>query len=249
VANSFTMIMPGALGGDLARSAMVLGEVDRQRTATMLSIVLDRAVGMLSIVLLAAGAVLLSPHMPRRALMLWLTCGMLALMVLLLAALRSAWVFRVLEMLSARTGRYAARLQGILAELHHAVRAAERQPLRMAGALLLCFPIHLLWFCIAFALARHLGMQVSFLAISLATALVWLVTVVPVSLAGVGVRELSYVYVLAPYGVSAEAATALSLTQFAVMIITACMGIPLILAVRTRHAPRHDVQGGAHDAP
>jgi uncharacterized membrane protein YbhN (UPF0104 family) len=229
VANSCAIVLPGALGGDFARAALVLHELPQARAGVMVSMVVDRMVGMTSIVLMAVAAILLSPQAPQRAPLLCAAAVALLLLAGAFLAARSAAACRVLCAWAAHTGRVAQRSIAAITAAHAAVVAIGRAPLRVLAALALCVPIHLLWFAVVYLLARQLHLGISFLTAGLATAIVWLITTVPVSLAGLGVRELSYVYILGLYGVAADGATALSLAQFAIMVISALLGIPCML--------------------
>jgi uncharacterized membrane protein YbhN (UPF0104 family) len=63
------------------------------------------------------------------------------------------------------------------------------------------------------------GIQVSFIGIMNSMSLLSLVLLIPITLAGFGQRELSLVYLLGLYGVSAEIAVAFSLMQFALYFL------------------------------
>ena len=58
--------------------------------------------------------------------------------------------------------------------------------------------------------------------------LVWIITAIPLSLGGIGVREWSFVGLLSYQGVEAEKAVTLSLVLFLLTIITGLSGIPFI---------------------
>ncbi|GEM_PF-1635487 len=246
VANTFTLLMPGALGGDLVRAALVLDEVRQERAALMVSIVVDRVVGLTSIMLLAVAAILASPQVPHKTVLLAAVAAALAALACALALVRRDATRRVLCAWASHAGRLAPRCVAAVAAAHAAVVAISGKRVRVLSALLLCIPIHLLWFVIVYLLARHLNIAISFLTACSVTALVWLITTLPLSLAGVGVRELSYVYLLGMYGVSADAATALSLAQFAIMVVSALLGIPFIVHMG-RPAPHPVPHGDPHD--
>jgi glycosyltransferase 2 family protein len=74
-----------------------------------------------------------------------------------------------------------------------------------------------------YIVAKALRLSVTFAALSIATPLVTLVSLLPISLGGVGVREAGYVFFLAPFGLTAGEATSLSLVSGLVQ-----MGLRLI---------------------
>ena len=99
----------------------------------------------------------------------------------------------------------------------------------MLAAFILCFVIHSIWFYAVYLIAQNLGIPTSFMSLSMITAISWLVTAVPISFGGLGVRELSYVVMLCSQGVDETAAAALSLAQFGIGLIVAVFSIPFIM--------------------
>ena len=60
----------------------------------------------------------------------------------------------------------------------------------------------------------------------------WLITALPISIGGVGVRELSLIWLLGMFGVSSEQAVTLSLLVYINTILIALLALPLLLDVR-----------------
>jgi hypothetical protein len=84
------------------------------------------------------------------------------------------------------------------------------------------------------AIARCLGIGLSFASAVVALTLVTLATLVPISIAGFGIREGSYVVLLGGIGISATDATAISLTTVLVLFIASLPGAFLLV----RHGMR-----------
>lgn len=82
-------------------------------------------------------------------------------------------------------------------------------------------------------LALALGLQVDFVTLAWIRTLVTFAVILPVSVAGFGVRELTFVALLAPYGVMPAEAVALGLLMFARGLIFAVIG-GVVEAVRLR---------------
>ena len=91
--------------------------------------------------------------------------------------------------------------------------------------------------------AESLGVDLSFFSWVVIVPPVTLIQLVPVSLAGWGVRELGFVFVLAGFGIPAEAALAASLLVGLCMIVVGLPGGLLWLTgwdVTRATAPRAD---------
>jgi uncharacterized membrane protein YbhN (UPF0104 family) len=98
----------------------------------------------------------------------------------------------------------------------------------MLAALLLSFPIHGLWFLMVWLIGRDIGADISLALVSLVTIIVWVATLLPLSIAGIGVRELGFVYLLGQYGVDTAQAMMLGLFQSFVLLLFALAGLPIL---------------------
>lgn len=84
---------------------------------------------------------------------------------------------------------------------------------------LLTATAYALYFFICFLLLKALGIDIPFLTVSFITALMSLVLLIPISIAGFGPREITLVFLLERYGVCAEDALSFSLLQFAIFFL------------------------------
>ena len=73
-------------------------------------------------------------------------------------------------------------------------------------------------------LAAALNIRVSFITLGWVRSLITLLQMLPISLAGLGVREASSVWVLGKYGVPEAQALGLGLTQFALLVCICMLG-------------------------
>ncbi len=77
----------------------------------------------------------------------------------------------------------------------------------------------LLGVLVFYQLALSLGMDISFVAMGWVRCAVVLITMVPITIAGLGVREGALIFLLRPYGVQDDQAVALSILVFAVTVL------------------------------
>lgn len=236
ISYTFNLFMPGALGGDLARGVFVFKEVDRNRGSNVIAILVDRAIGLASILLMGALACVAAPQLPHR----WTYMGILLVVIGLFAAAvvlaGSQLLRRIAAALFRRLGRAGQGGLRLLDVWHQALDYYKANPRRVAAALLLCAPIHVSWFVVSYLLALHIGIDISFLALATVTSLVWVASAVPITFSGIGVREISFVFLLGPLGVSAEAATAFGLSCFLTTVLLGLLGAPFVVLGRPRPA-------------
>lgn len=230
------LISPGTLGFDVARGAMLGKEVEENQARHVISVLSDRIVGFFSVILFGNLALWVAPTFPSREKyfvpLLLLLLGFVA--GLLVAT--SGVLYRLLQRIFGALGGVGQRLLGVL-ELWMEIAAFFRANLgRVLVALALCFVIHMAWFLLAYLIAQEMGLHLSFFVIATVTALSWVVLMLPITVMGLGVNELSFVFLLSFQGIPAESATALSLHMFALLLVMAILCIPLLWFLPLRAA-------------
>ncbi len=228
ISATFNLFLPGALGGDIARSLMLYNTDSPKRFTHILSIAADRYVGMVSILTVGLVAILCLPAESRRVEYLAIILIFFVMMVC------GVWIVtsESLPKLTRRVLVDGGRARRLILNLHDRVRSVMEFYLhekgRVAGAFALCLPIHLITFGILYAFALSDKIPISFLTLSAVFSIIWVVSAIPISISGLGLRELSFVYLLSLQGVTAEVATALSLQYFGINVLIGVLGAPLL---------------------
>jgi glycosyltransferase 2 family protein len=210
----FNQVLPSGVGGDAVR-AWRCHRLGIGAGAAIRSLILDRVSGyMVTVVLFAAGLPvllhILSDTRQRYGVVLLLgaaLCGLLALFLI--------------DYLPRRLLRF--RLFAELAVLSREGRRLFGRPTRSGAVIGLAAATVGLTILAFMLVAQSLGVDLSFLSWLVIVPPVSLIQLVPVSLAGWGLRELGFVVVLAGFGVPAEAALAASLLVGLCMIV---VGLP-----------------------
>lgn len=228
IGGAFNLVMPGALGGDIVRSSLLVSDLSEHRTSGVVSLVVDRAVGLFSIIGLGTLACIAAPGLRGREYFLAALLLFDALLVIACLCVLSKRLNARLRGLLTRPGRVWGRIAAFLRTWGSVVDFYRKNPWRALAALLLSVPVHVSWFLIVYLLAAELSIEVSFFGLSMVTAIAWLVTTIPVSFGGVGVRELSFISLLSTQGVDPEPSVLLSVFQFGLISATAFLGAPLI---------------------
>ncbi len=195
--------------GDLLK-AVYLRDRGQPMAPAMLSVVLDRLFDLLVMAALATvGIFALGQLLPSRELRGLLVVGMgvglVALTVLLLARGPRQWSLtvalpRLAPGLTASLARWNSQLSGL------ALRPGPVAAVVAASLFSACFTFLRLWL-----LFLALGLdRVPLYVVVGASALIAVLQVLPISIAGVGVRDAVLIAILQPYGYSAEQALTLS---------------------------------------
>jgi glycosyltransferase 2 family protein len=214
-------ILPTAVGGDAVR-AIDLARRTGARAEAVSSVLVDRVVGLAALGALAAGGALAGGSGIGRGTAVGLGLGVVAVTALAAAALFS----RRLQPLLRRFAPLAARLhvEAPLRALYQALHAYRGHPGALAWVFVLGVGAQGLRAVSIGFLARGMGLDLGFATLLVLCPVLFLVTVVPVSLNGIGLREATFVVVLGGAGVAREDAFALGLAYFAVSVITSALG-------------------------
>ena len=244
IANSFNLIMPGALGGDFVKTAMTVKTVKNKRVDNVIAIVADRFIGLLSILCLGSLALLFMSDIPNRWAFYRIFLLLGAAFATLILTTTNPWLLRLAETIFVRLGVVGDKLLHVLHTWQSAIAFFRRNYTRVLLALLMCVPIHGLSFLTKYIVAVYLGIEISFFDVCLILALVWVITSIPITISGAGVRELSMIYFLSFYGVDAEPATALSVYFYLVTVILGFIGLFFLLdSRRTPEQTENNAEG------
>lgn len=201
----FSLFLPTSIGGDVVR-AWVLAEQPRRRGAALLSVVSERFSGLIALVILAFLAALVQYD----TLPWWVLASVLGLTVGMVGGLTLLPIGK----------RYSIKLKS----LAQALSLSRQHRGRWWVALGLAFLVQL-GSIVQIALVGHaLGLSVPLLGYAVAVPLVSLLTMLPLSLNGLGIREGSLILLLAPFGVTVPGAVALGLAWFALTLTLGLMG-------------------------
>lgn len=225
ISKPFNLILPGALGGDFARTALTLKSLQSNRGDNLIAIIVDRCVGLFSITIFGFIALFFISDIPDKVplytFFIVLVCGFIAGITVVSNKLLLLFFERIFR----KVGKLGCYLLQALQVWRHALVFFRRNRWRVLAALGICIPIHGVSFYSAYILAVQLDMPISFYDMSAVLALVWIITAVPVTVSGTGVRELSLIYLLSFYGIDSESATALSLSIYMITVLLGLIGL------------------------
>lgn len=204
----FNLMLPTSVGGDFVR-AWYLGKPEQRIAAAMLTAMLDRISGLMVLVGLACLGTLFGAADAPLAYRL-LPWGIAAFGLLGLAAIPLLVPYRA--WFGAKVGRLLDAL------------AKTRSPQDWIVPLLLSTVVQLGNVLIVYLLCLALQLSIGFAYLLLAVPMIALLTMLPISINGMGVREGASVILLVPAGVSAEDAVLVALAWFSVTVAVSLLG-------------------------
>lgn len=208
----FGLFLP-SIGSDFVRGWYLDGNSGR-RGAALVSVLLDRVVGLAVLLGIACLALLYVPiDLPG-----WLS-GLVwtALVLGVGGGLAIPWLARYAP--DFLKGSTLDRLLGLY-----------KRPARLAGALVLSLGLQVGHVLVVWLIGQAIQVPVPLVCYGLVVPLVSLATLLPISVNGIGVRDASMVWLLAPWGVSAGQALLLVFLWFLSFTVAGVCGVGCYLA-------------------
>ena len=227
VGTFFNLLLPTSVGGDVARAWYLAGA--GKRWPAFLSVLADRLSGLFVLLLMAFGAALVVPQEPwvRVAALGAGAAAALGLVLFLLAPLGNG-------------GTEAGRgLRGKVRQVAAVLGLYRRSPRLVLVATSLSALIQVANVVLVWMLGQGAGLPLPLDYCFVLMPLVALLTLLPISVGGLGVREGAVVLLLAPRGIAAGQAVTLSLLWFSVFVAAGLAGAGLYLSGRL---PRYEVR-------
>lgn len=237
-ANSF---LPGTMSGDVFKIYYATKELPHIKPTVVMSVIIERLLGFIAMFLISTVLILLrykaltSETATRYAVYFYFAFFGIIIFVVILAAWEKIHKFiPFLDKLP---------FQEHLREAADAYRFFMTHPTCIGGGLLISavaqFSLMFMSYCVALAL----GMDISFWDLAAVLPLVMLVTLIPATPGGLGVREVAFKHFLLFAGMTKEASVALSLGSFLVVLFWNLLGGLVYLQFRS-----HDSNAPSLDA-
>ena len=209
----FNLVLPTSVGGDVVRAWYLDGRSDR-KVAAFLSVFADRASGLLMLIAIACLAAACSPlDLPPRVLAIVYGAAASAAIGLVVMVVLARYSVPSTQYSVFRTG-WRAKLAKLLAAARDLRGALWPSPRVFLVTTLLSVFVQAANVIVLWLVGLALGLDVPASYYWILVPVVTLMTLFPVSVNGMGVREWGTVLMLAPLGVGKEAATALALLWF-----------------------------------
>jgi hypothetical protein len=201
--------LPSIVGGDFVRAGLAFRQT-RSRTAVLVGSVLDRALDLLALAIVAGIGVLLVPRA--------LDPGGRTVFLGLAATLGGLGLVGVVLLLALPARRFPFRIRRHLVRLRRVGRAFARQPAYALAALAMGIVLQTVLVLLNAWLGRAVGLEVGLHVWLFVWPLGKISAAVPLTQGGIGVREAALAALFAPFGVPAVLAVAAGLAFQAVVI-------------------------------
>lgn len=214
------LVLPAELGGDVVRG-LWLDKAVGSRSATFASVLADRIMGMLTMAVLAAVAIVMGArHTTTSTTML--VIGLCVALITFTAAAASERVARLLARLDFFPKRFD--IGGRILRFGTALRVYRGTPRTIVWALFWSLIFQAAVYESYWVLAQGLGLNAPMWSFFAFVPLITIITMVPASLGGIGAREIGYAYFFKEVGLNTNQAVALSLASYAFLVASSLLG-------------------------
>ena len=196
----FNNVMPGATGGDVVKAVYIVRHCSGDRVRAVVSIVIDRILGVVSLLVVGSLASLLAmDRFPVFASAMWLTgLGVLVFCFLLISpALRRVLFFDAL------VAKLPEKLGAIIRDLDAAVLHYRGHLLGIGGWILASPVIYTLLVGSLFCMSEALGVGISITDLFFIVPVASVIQGIPIAPAGWGIGEAVYGTLIGKFGASA----------------------------------------------
>jgi uncharacterized protein (TIRG00374 family) len=227
----FGHVLPGSIAGDIAKGVSLALKDSAARTGLAASIVAEKAIGLLALLLffdLACAVVYMlygdaTPQIRHLAVMA---------LVLSLAGVIGSVVASVLAMRSDlfSAGRHEGMLGRLAEGIGAAVKYYRNKPSLLAKAFLISMVIHVVNILATYLSFRALRVDAGLLFAAVVYPVVSVMLLIPISISGIGVRDATLAVLFTLFGLSAASGVALSWLALLAVVPNVAIGGAIQLA-------------------
>lgn len=213
----FNLFMPGTVGGD-AIKAYYLYKGSQKKGDSLVSVFMERYMGLCGLLFIATVGMIAGYNYVKGTFILSLVAIIIASFVLASLAV----VFFPYELFYKKLKGVRTSIKGYLTDYR-----------TVGHTFLLSLFVQGIGIFVVYLLGLSIDINISFTNYLIFVPIISVISMVPISFSGIGVREYSFLYLFNVVGVSKEKAVSLSLLWFLVMIITGLIG--MFYYIKKRH--------------
>ncbi|MFA5402469.1 MAG: lysylphosphatidylglycerol synthase transmembrane domain-containing protein [Candidatus Omnitrophota bacterium] len=228
----FSIFLPSTIGGDIVKTADLAGHT-RKTKEVIATVLLDRLSGYIGLVLVILPALLLGKEMVRDKVVASSVAVIVILLIGILLVLFNRFMYSKITKFLTAPG--AGKIKEALSDLHSEIHIFRHHKKLIAYNLILSSFIQLIAPLSAYFIALSLGVKISFLYFLVFLPIIGAITMLPIAIGGLGLRENLFVVYFAKAGVIKQLAVAMSLLSFSFVVIYGAVGgIIYVLTVHHR---------------
>lgn len=214
----FNLFLPSTIGGDVART-LDLGSHAKSRSVIAASVLLDRLSGFVGLVIVAWVSLIFGNKFVGEPSVYWIVFLMGALLGIFLLVIFNNGIYTRVKGSLHKKG-----LVDNIRKLHCEMYFFRSKPSVLYLNLLYSLIIQSGASVFSYFILRSLGARINIIYPLIFNPVITVITTLPVSIGGLGLRDMSSVFFYAKAGVSKDVALAQSILNFAVIVLFGLIG-------------------------
>jgi len=210
--------LPGTVGGDVVKFAF-LQRYAASRADVAVALIAERFLGLLAVMQIASIGVLVYRDFLNNG---WLVWGTLLINLVTLGLVAVVYLLRWKTTTASEAP--ISKVKHLLKRLATALHTLRENPRALIIGLFISFAFVFNVVLITQLFALDLNQEIGLFHLATMVALIQLITMLPISLNGIGVREWAHIYLLGLYGVAPEPAVAISLLIYFIVLAVSLVG-------------------------
>jgi len=233
----FNLFLPSTIGGDFMRSIDLAAHTKRPGEV-IATVVLDRLSGYIGLVLLALMSLVFGWKLIQDKSVLFSVSIITAILIAVLLILFNKFLFsKINKLLHAPN---AGKLRQLLKDLHGEIHYFRQHKKIIVNNLILSILIQTTAPLAFLVIALSLGIKVNIIYFFIFLPIINAITLLPISIGGLGLRDATTIFFFAKAGVGRDLAFAMSLINFFFILICGCLGgLIYVLTVHHRRLQPH----------
>ncbi|MCG2713797.1 MAG: flippase-like domain-containing protein [Candidatus Omnitrophica bacterium] len=227
----FNVFLPSTIGGDIVRSADLAEHTQKAKTV-IATVFLDRLSGYIGLVVIISIAILLKKDLVHDNVVFSSVIVILALLVIVLLVLFNNRIYSVITKFLSTPG--AGKIKETIKDLHQEIHIFRNHKKVIIYNLALSILIQVIQPLSIYFIACSLGLKVNFIYFLIFLPIIGAITLIPISIGGLGLREGLFVVYFAKVGVIKQLALAMSFLSGSFVLIYASIG-GLIYVLTVHH--------------
>lgn len=228
----FSIFLPSTIGGDVVRTADLAEHTNRAKEIVA-TVFLDRLSGYIGLVIVVLPSLALGYGLVHDKVVFSSVVVIISLLAFVLLVLFNNFIYsRISRFLSAPG---AGRIKEAIKDIHREIHIFRQRRKVIIYNLILSVFIQVIFPVSIYFVARSLGVKIDFIYFLIFLPIIAAITLIPISIGGLGLRESLFVVYFAKAAVVKQLALAMSLLSFSFIVIYGAIGgIIYILTVHHR---------------
>lgn len=237
----FSLFLPSTIGGDMMRSIDLSMHTKRPREVVA-TVLLDRLSGYVGLVSLAIPALILGWKFAHDTSVLFSMAIIIAILIGILLVLFNRVAYAKINKLLDSPS--AGKIREAIKNLHHEIYLFKKHKRVLLGAVAFSLLVQITTPISFYLIALALGLKVNLIFFFIFLPIINAVTLLPISIGGLGLRDAAAIFFFAKAGVCKNSAFAMSLLSFIfILVLGALGGLVYVLTIRHRRLQYHQPSG------